>query len=58
MSKDHHADGQKDFTEAKYEPPHRITPLDHLIHSDHTIDKMQKDNDEYDAGYSNARTQK
>ncbi len=58
MSKDHHADGQRDFTEGKYEPPHSITPLDHLIHSDHTIDKMQKDNDAYDAGYDSARSQK
>ena len=45
------------YKDGKYEPPHSITPLDHLIHSDHTIDKMEKDNDEYDAGYSNARKQ-
>jgi hypothetical protein len=48
MSKDHHAEGQKDFTEGKYEPPHSITPLDHVIQSEHTLEEMQKDNDQYD----------
>jgi hypothetical protein len=58
MSKDHHADGQQDYEEGKYKPPHSITPLDHAVHNDRTLDKMQKDNDEYDAGYDNARKQK
>jgi hypothetical protein len=56
MSKDHHADGQKD--EGKYNPPHSITPLDPFIHSDHDLDKWQSDNDQYDSGYSNANKQK
>jgi len=50
MSKDHLADGQKDFTEGKYEPPRSITPLDYLVHSDYTLDKMQEENGQYDAG--------
>ena len=55
MPKDHHADGQHDQNDGKYNPPHSITPLDQVVHDDHTLDKMQKDNDEYDAGYDNAR---
>ena len=58
MAKDPHADGQKDFTEGKYDPPHSITPLDHIVHSRHTLEKLQEDNDQYHAGYSNARNQK
>jgi hypothetical protein len=58
MSKDHHSDGQKDSNAGKYEQPHSITPLDHVVHDKHTLDKMQQDNDEYDAGYKNARNQK
>jgi len=58
MSKDPHADGQKDYGKGEYNPPHSITPLDHLIHSDHTVEKMQEENDQYDDGYSNARNQK
>ena len=58
MSKDHHAQGQKDCVEGKYNPPHSITPLDHIVYDDHTLDQLQKDNDEYDAGYKNARDQK
>lgn len=58
MSKDHHADGQKDAVKGEYNPPHSITPLDHLIHSDHTLDELQSDNDQYDDGYKNANKQK
>lgn len=58
MSKDHHAEGQKDYKEGKYEPPHLITPLDHLIHDKSTVDKLQSDNDQYDAGYENGRNQR
>lgn len=58
MSKDHHAEGQKDFVEGKYDPPHSITPLDDVVYDDETLDKLQKDNEEYDAGYDNARKQK
>jgi hypothetical protein len=58
MGRDHHSDGQKDFGEGKYDAPHSITPLDTVVHSDHTLEKMQEDNDQYDAGYSNARNQK
>jgi hypothetical protein len=58
MSQDHHSDGQKDFTQGKYDPPHSVTPLDYIIHSDHTLKKMEEDNNKYDAGYSNARDQK
>jgi hypothetical protein len=58
MSKDHHAEGQKDAADGKYDPPHSITPLDTLIHSDHTLDKLQQDNEQYDAGYKNAQKQK
>lgn len=58
MAKDHHSEGQKDAVKGKYDPPHSITPLDHVIHSDHTLDKLQSDNDQYDAGYKNAKKQK
>lgn len=58
MSKDPHADGQKDFTQGKYDPPHTVTPVDYVIHSEHTLEKMQEENDQYDAGYGNARDQK
>lgn len=58
MPKDHHADGQKDAVEGKYDPPHSITPIDTFIHSDHDLDKWQKDNEQYDSGYSNANKQK
>lgn len=33
MSKDHHAEGEKDGARGKYDPPHSITPLDHAVHS-------------------------
>ncbi len=56
--KDHHAEGEKDGARNKYDPPHNITPLDHVVQSEHTIDKMIKDNKEYDAGYKNARKQR
>ena len=58
MSKDHNAGGQKDSSQGKYNPPHSITPLDQAVHSKHTLDKMEKDNDQYDAGYKNAQKQK
>ena len=58
MATDHHADGQKDYKEGKYEPPHSITPVDSIIHDKSTLDKLQSDNDQYDAGYKNARNQK
>ncbi len=57
MSKDHHADGQNDFTEGKYNPPHSITPLDTTVYDKHTLEQMQQDNKEYDDGYNNARNQ-
>ena len=56
--KDHHAEGQKDYVKGEYNPPHSITPIDHVVHDDRTLDKMQKDNDHYDAGYDNARDNK
>jgi hypothetical protein len=49
------AGGSRD---GKYDPPHSITPLDTLIHNDHTLDKLQQDNKQYDAGYKNAQKQK
>jgi hypothetical protein len=58
MSKDHHADGQHDYRDGTYNPPHTITPIDHFVHSEHTIDELVKDNEEYDSGYSNARNNK
>jgi hypothetical protein len=58
MSRDHHADGQKDGARGDYNPPHSITPIDTFVHSDHTLEKLEDDNDQYDAGYSNARDQK
>lgn len=58
MSKDHHADGQKDSKEGKYNQPHDITPIDAVLQDDKTFDKLVKDNEEYDAGYKNARKQK
>jgi hypothetical protein len=58
MSKDHHAQGQKDFVEGVYNPPNNITPVDHLVYDKHTIDEMVKQNEEYDAGYKNAEEQK
>jgi hypothetical protein len=58
MSKDHHADGQNDSSEGKYNPPHSITPLDAVIQDKHTYDKLLSDNEQYDAGYKNDRKQK
>jgi hypothetical protein len=58
MAKDHHADGQKDGSKGKHDPPHRITPLDGIVEDKRTFDKLVKDNKEYDAGYKNARKQK
>jgi hypothetical protein len=58
MSTDHHESGQKDGSHGKYDPPHSITPLDQVVHDQHTLDKMQKDNNEYKSGYDNARKQK
>jgi hypothetical protein len=58
MSKDHHAEGEKDGAQGQYNPPHSITPLDTFIHNEHTLDKLEKDNDNYDSGYKNARNQK
>ena len=58
MSRDNHADGEKDYGKGEYNPPHSISPLDTAVHSNDTLDKMQEHNDQYDAGYSNARNQK
>ena len=58
MSKDHHADGQKDATEGKYNPPHSITPSILLFTATTIWIKWQSDNDQYDSGYSNANKQK
>jgi len=58
MSKDHHAEGEKDGARGKYDKPHSITPLDHAVHSRKTVKKLEKDNKKYDAGYKNARKQK
>jgi hypothetical protein len=55
MSKDPNTDGQKDFTEGKYDPLHYITPVDYAIHSEHTLEKMQEEDDHYDSGYNNAQ---
>jgi hypothetical protein len=58
MSKDHHAEGEKDGARGKYDPPHSITPLDQTVYGKKTVEKLEKDNKEYDAGYKNARKQK
>jgi hypothetical protein len=58
MSKDHHAEGEKDGARGEYSPPHSITPIDTAIHNDHTLEKLQSDNEKYDAGYDNARKQR
>jgi hypothetical protein len=58
MSRDHHSHGEKDGAGGKYDPPHSITPIDTLIHSEHTLEKLEEDNDQYDAGYDNARNQR
>ena len=58
MSKDHHAEGEKDGSQGEYHPPHSINILDSFIQSDHDYDKLVKDNEEYDSGYSNTRNQK
>jgi hypothetical protein len=58
ITRDRHADRLKDQREGKYEPPHSNTPLDHIVHDKATLDKLQRDNDQYDAGYKNARNQK
>jgi hypothetical protein len=58
MSKDHHSEGEKDGASGKYDPPHSITPLDTFVYSDHTLEKLQQDNEQYDAGYDNACNQK
>lgn len=58
MGKDHHAKGQHDYGKGEYNPPHSITPLDSAVHSEHTLNEMQDNNDQYDAGYSNARDTK
>ena len=50
--------GKKDAADGKYDPPHSITPLDTLIQSDHTLDKLQRDNEQYNDGYKNAQKQK
>jgi hypothetical protein len=42
-AKDPHADGQKDFTEGKYDPPHSIAPVDYAIHSEHTLEKIKRE---------------
>ena len=57
MSRDHHADGQQDYINGEYNPPHTISPLDTFIYDDHTLEEMDEDNDEYNAGYNNARNQ-
>ena len=55
---EHHNDGQEDASEGKYEPPHSITPLDAIIQSDHTFDRMVEDNEAYDEGYHEGRSHK
>jgi len=57
MSNDYHAEGQKDYVEGEYDPPHTLTPLDGFIHNQETWDRMVQDNEQYNAGYENARDQ-
>jgi len=54
----HHNKGQSDYNAGKYEPPHSITPLDGVIQSDYTFNRLVEDNEKYDEGYSNARENK
>jgi hypothetical protein len=35
-----------------------FTPIDAVVYSDHTFDKLVEDNKQYDSGYDNARKQK
>jgi hypothetical protein len=58
MPKDHHTEGEKDGASGKYDPPNSITPLDHAVHSENTLEKLEKDNKEYDAGQKNSRKRK
>jgi len=54
-SKDDHAEGQKDYNEGKHEPPHSITPVDHLIHDEPTLDELQRENDRYGSRHKTRR---
>lgn len=58
MSRDHHADGEKDGARGEYHPPHNINIIDTFIQDQHTWDKLVDDNDQYDKGYDNARKQR
>ena len=55
---DHHAQGQKDASQGKYEPPHTITPADGVLQDKHTWDKLVEDNRQYDDGFKNAQKQR
>jgi hypothetical protein len=58
MSRDHNSDGEKDGAQGVYNPPHDINIIDTFIQDDHTFEKLVDDNEQYDAGYHNARNQK
>ncbi|MGC2237156.1 MAG: hypothetical protein WA584_13405 [Pyrinomonadaceae bacterium] len=55
---DYHNDGQSDYNDGKYEPPHTIGILDTLVYSSNDIETWSEDNKAYDSGYSNARDNK
>ena len=53
---DYNAKGQKDYKSGKYEPPYGI--IDELTTwSQSGMAEGAKNNEEYDAGYSNAKNQ-
>ena len=58
MAKSWHDKGEQDESAGKDNPPHNINNLDRLIYSEHTIEKMEKDNDNYKSGQDNAKKNK
>ena len=54
--RDHHADGQKDYSDGKYSQPHGILTEMITLNANerqHIID----DNEEYNSGWRNAKNQ-
>jgi hypothetical protein len=56
--KNYHNKGEQDAASGKFDPPPGITPLDPFIHTDRTLEKVQENREQYDAGHKNARDQK
>jgi len=53
-----HDKGQTDASNDKHDPPHQINPGDGFLYGDKNVEKWEKENKEYDQGWSHTHDQK